>query len=485
VRTFPVGDGPVGIALSPDGSSAYVTNYRDDTVSVIDTELAEAGGDPVVATIPIPLGNPYGIAVSPDGKRVYSMSVIPAVVSVIDPSLVELGQDPVIGTVQVGPLSSAIAVSPHGTRLYAADTAGGAVSVLDPESIGSGQSPLIATVPVGEGPKGIAVSPDGRYVYTADAGDETVSVIDTTRIGTGGDPVIASVGVGREPTWVSIAPDGSAAYVRNAGDNTVSILDLASNPPRVAETVEIGGSGSNHWYAGLAITPNQPPEAGLSAPAKARTGVPAEFDVSPPTDDLGVQTAVLDFGDGTTRSVPAGGTFKHTYTEPGTYETTLTVDDGEGCEPVPALFAQGLPSPFTGQTAHCNGPSRVTYTQTVEVADLPRLRLVTALKRPQSSLRALRITATCRNVECRARAFGRIEVRRPGRKALRFALDADRGELAAEAPTALVPRIPAEARRAARKALRSGGKVRARVRVAAEAPGDQRRVVLRRVRIAR
>ena len=58
MRTFPVGDGPVGIALSPDGSSAYVTNYRDDTVSVIDTELAEAGGDPVVATIPIPLGNP-------------------------------------------------------------------------------------------------------------------------------------------------------------------------------------------------------------------------------------------------------------------------------------------------------------------------------------------------------------------------------------------------------------------------------------------
>ena len=35
--TIPVGDGPYGVAVSPDGTLAYVTNYYDNTVSVIST----------------------------------------------------------------------------------------------------------------------------------------------------------------------------------------------------------------------------------------------------------------------------------------------------------------------------------------------------------------------------------------------------------------------------------------------------------------
>jgi len=35
--TFPVGAGPSGIAITPDGTFAYVTNAGSDSVSVIDT----------------------------------------------------------------------------------------------------------------------------------------------------------------------------------------------------------------------------------------------------------------------------------------------------------------------------------------------------------------------------------------------------------------------------------------------------------------
>ncbi|MBO0759270.1 MAG: hypothetical protein J2P54_25805 [Bradyrhizobiaceae bacterium] len=35
--TIPVGRGPVGVTVSPDGSKAYVTNHFSNTLSVIDT----------------------------------------------------------------------------------------------------------------------------------------------------------------------------------------------------------------------------------------------------------------------------------------------------------------------------------------------------------------------------------------------------------------------------------------------------------------
>ena len=35
--TIPVGEGPLGVAITPDGHHAYVINTRSNTVSVIDT----------------------------------------------------------------------------------------------------------------------------------------------------------------------------------------------------------------------------------------------------------------------------------------------------------------------------------------------------------------------------------------------------------------------------------------------------------------
>src|SRR5215471_13763668 len=38
IAVVPVGRGPVGVAVSPDGRTVYVTNSGADTVSVIDTK---------------------------------------------------------------------------------------------------------------------------------------------------------------------------------------------------------------------------------------------------------------------------------------------------------------------------------------------------------------------------------------------------------------------------------------------------------------
>ena len=58
VATIPVGQFPDGVAITPDGTRAYVATELG-TVSVIDTAT-----NTVVATIPIG-GEPLGIAITP------------------------------------------------------------------------------------------------------------------------------------------------------------------------------------------------------------------------------------------------------------------------------------------------------------------------------------------------------------------------------------------------------------------------------------
>ena len=61
-----------------DGPKAYVGNFKDNTISVIDLELKR-----VTATIPIPPG-PHGMVITPDNRWLYVASDGASTVSVID-----------------------------------------------------------------------------------------------------------------------------------------------------------------------------------------------------------------------------------------------------------------------------------------------------------------------------------------------------------------------------------------------------------------
>ena len=60
--TIGVGQDPLEVAVSPDGTRAYVTNESSDTVSVLNTATNR-----VTATIGVGKG-PYGVAVGPDER---------------------------------------------------------------------------------------------------------------------------------------------------------------------------------------------------------------------------------------------------------------------------------------------------------------------------------------------------------------------------------------------------------------------------------
>ena len=63
--TIPVGNSPIGVAVTPNGEYAYVTNEGSDTVSVINTATNAVTANITVGTMPM------GVAVTPNGAYAY------------------------------------------------------------------------------------------------------------------------------------------------------------------------------------------------------------------------------------------------------------------------------------------------------------------------------------------------------------------------------------------------------------------------------
>lgn len=217
----PVGRDPSGVAVSKDGSRAYVANSTDRSVSVVNTATGA-----LTTSIPVG-GTPSAVAVdpSPGSSRAYVALKSSARVSVVDTS-----NNTVTATVSVGLSPTAVAVSPSGSRVYVANTAGGTVSVID-----SAASKRIATVSVGLSPVALAVSSDGNRVYAALRGSDQIAVMDAAK-----NTVITRVRVGDAPQDIAITSDGTRLYAVN-GAGSVSVIDTSSNRV-VAQAIAVGPS---------------------------------------------------------------------------------------------------------------------------------------------------------------------------------------------------------------------------------------------------
>jgi len=226
--TVAVGTDPTAVAITPDGSYAYVANQGSGTVSVI-----EISTNTVTATVTVE-NNPYGVAITPDGSYAYVANDGSGTVSVI-----EISTNTVTATVTVGTDPTAVAITPDGSYAYVANEGSGTVSVIEIST-----NTVTATVTVENNPYGVAITPDGSYAYVANDGSGTVSVIEIST-----NTVTATVTVGTDPWGVAITPDGSYAYVANYVSGTVSVIEISTNT--VTATVTVGNSPR-----GVAITPH-------------------------------------------------------------------------------------------------------------------------------------------------------------------------------------------------------------------------------------
>ncbi|MCE2486323.1 MAG: beta-propeller fold lactonase family protein [Desulfurellaceae bacterium] len=223
VGTIQVGDNPRSIAVSPTQTLAYVTNFGDGTVSVLDLTDLTALTDPASDLPTIDVGHdPVGLAFRPDGRYAYAVNAGQNRVSVIntDSHTIETH-------IRVGSEPQEIAINAAGTRAYVTNSGDGTVSVIDLAT-----NEQLTTIAVGEEPNGVAVRPGGREVYVVNSqqDDNTVSIIDTRT-----NRVVATLTreedegrIGLVPQKVTFSPDGRKAFVTNSLDDTVSIIDAAT-----------------------------------------------------------------------------------------------------------------------------------------------------------------------------------------------------------------------------------------------------------------
>ncbi len=215
----PVGDGPAGVVVAPDGGHVYVSNYRAGTVSVVDAAT-------LTATETIPVGpNADGVAISPDGSRLYVAHDVvgPGTVSVVDTAT-----NTEVAEVATGSTPTAVAVTPDGAKLLVVNKLSNNVAVVS-----TATNAVIGTIPVSFIPHGIAISPDGARAYVTNSENHTLSVVDVTAL-----THVAQVPVGSRPVGVALTPDGARAYVTNFNSGTVSVVDTATLA--VVDTVPVG-----------------------------------------------------------------------------------------------------------------------------------------------------------------------------------------------------------------------------------------------------
>ncbi|MBM4719549.1 hypothetical protein GS449_14020 [Rhodococcus hoagii] len=322
------------VAVSPDGTRAYVGNYPQRAVSVIDT----TANPPAVIGAPISVPRyPNAVAVSPDGTRAYVTSGdADGTVSVIDTA-----QGVVVASIPVGTNPNTVAISPDGTRVYVANSGGGQrVSVIDTTAI---PPAVIANVGVGVGPTGVTVSPDGSRAYVTNYYDGTMSVIDAAAA----PPVVigAPIPVGTNPGKAAITPDGTRVYVANAGgQNTVSVIDTATTPPALIATVPVGTNpndvaispdgvhayvtnGGNGGSATVSVIRIGDAPTISGTPASGTVGRPYSYAFTVagrPAPTVSVTTGALPDG----LTLTSNGLLAGTPTSAGLFEFTLTASNG-------------------------------------------------------------------------------------------------------------------------------------------------------------
>jgi YVTN family beta-propeller protein len=148
-----VGAGPNGIAITPDGRTAYVANFDSDTVTLIDT----ATNTP--ATTLTGFDRPSAIAITPDGSTAYVANWLTGTVTPVR-TATNRRRTPI----PVGAEPYDIAVTPDGTTAYVSNLDANTVTPFD-VATGTPSAPI----PVGAFAHQIAITPDQapRAVFTA------------------------------------------------------------------------------------------------------------------------------------------------------------------------------------------------------------------------------------------------------------------------------------------------------------------------------
>jgi PQQ-dependent catabolism-associated beta-propeller protein len=194
------------LATPAHAVTAYVSNEKSNTVSVIDTDTWK-----VTATIKVGQ-RPRGIEFTRDNKFVLVAVGDDDTIQMIDAATRQ-----VVDTLPSGPDPELFVQDAAGKILYVANENDNTVTVIDLE-----KRTRLGEVPVGVEPEGMAISPDGKTLINTSETTNMAHFIDTaTR------KIVANVLVDARPRFAEFKSDSSELWVSAEIGGTVTIIDPA------------------------------------------------------------------------------------------------------------------------------------------------------------------------------------------------------------------------------------------------------------------
>nr|WP_298412104.1 PQQ-dependent catabolism-associated beta-propeller protein [uncultured Halomonas sp.] len=183
----------------------FVSNEKDNTVSVIDGETLE-----VVETINVGR-RPRAMAFSNDGSELFVAVGDDEAIDMIDLETLK-----VVRSLASGEDPEVIRVDPNQPYIYVSNEDDNIVSVLDYQ-----KRRRVTQIPVGVEPEGLGVSPDGKWLIATSETSNMAHIIDLESM----EAVYHRL-VGARPRHVEFTEDGSKAWVSAEIAGKVAIIDM-------------------------------------------------------------------------------------------------------------------------------------------------------------------------------------------------------------------------------------------------------------------
>ena len=207
-------------ALPAHAYEVFVTNERDNTVTVFDSKT-------YLVTRTFHVGQrPRGLIFSKDGKKLFVCASDSDAVQVIDPDAGKM-----IENLPSGEDPEQFTLAPDGHTLYIANENNAATTVLDADT-----RRVLAQIDVGIEPEGVAVAPDNKIAVTTSETTNMVHWIDTKTFRSDD-----ATPVGQRPREAKFSKDGKLLWVSSEVGGTVSIIDVATH--KVIHTIPFAIKG--------------------------------------------------------------------------------------------------------------------------------------------------------------------------------------------------------------------------------------------------
>ena len=196
----------------------WVSNEKDDTLSVIDIETLE-----VVRTIEVG-ERPRGITFAKDYSVLYICASDSDTVQVMDP---ETGK--VLHELPSGEDPEQFVLHPDNRHLYIANEDDAITTVVDTET-----RKVVAQIDVGIEPEGMAVSPDGKIAITTSETTNMAHWIDTST-----QKLFANTLVDSRPRHAEFVKDGTELWVSAEIGGTISVFDVETQTEKAKIDFEV------------------------------------------------------------------------------------------------------------------------------------------------------------------------------------------------------------------------------------------------------